>query len=93
MPGGETKVSRRLERIVVEVGVWWMRPMPSLLAEPSQPRAIQEVLGDMVAICVMEVEVGLMVRGESEDGGGVEQAPGPREEPLSVNILALSYVL
>jgi hypothetical protein len=29
---------------VAEVAVWRMRPMPSLLAEPSQPRAIQEDL-------------------------------------------------
>lgn len=44
MPGGETNVSRRLERILVSVGVWRMTPMPSLLAEPSQPRAIYEDL-------------------------------------------------
>lgn len=38
------KVCRRLERMVVEVVVWRMRPMPSLLAEPSHPRAIHEDL-------------------------------------------------
>ena len=41
-PGGETKVWRMLERMVagpLDLG-WRIRPTPSLLAEPSRPRAI-----------------------------------------------------
>ena len=53
MPGGEWKVWRRLERMVVDVGVCRMTPMPSLLAEPSQPMAIQESLAILVlCLCV-----------------------------------------
>lgn len=67
------KVWRRLERMVVDVVVWRMRPMPSLLAEPSHPRAIHEDLEvaevmsdvaedvdvdvDVLEAGVMEVEV------------------------------------
>lgn len=41
-PGGETKVWRMLERMRAGPGLdgWWMRPTPSLLAEPSRPIAI-----------------------------------------------------
>lgn len=52
VPGGETNVSRRLERMVVLVGVCWMTPMPSLLAEPSHPRATQDFLLGSIAVCV-----------------------------------------
>lgn len=41
-PGGETNVCRMLERIVArppDLGCW-IRPTPSLLAEPSRPRDI-----------------------------------------------------
>lgn len=48
VPGGETNVWRRLERIFVSVAVWRMTPMPSLLAEPSHPRAMYVVLGAMM---------------------------------------------
>lgn len=40
-PGGETKVWRMLERISAGLpGVCLISPTPSLLAEPSRPRAI-----------------------------------------------------
>ena len=41
-PGGETNVCRMLERMVAgppDLGCW-IRPTPSLLAEPSRPRDI-----------------------------------------------------
>lgn len=46
MPGGLTKVWRRFARMSTRevqgelgVGMWcWIRPMPSLFAEPSRPR-------------------------------------------------------
>lgn len=57
VPGGEMNVCRRLERMVAEVGVWRMRPMPSLLAEPSQPRAIQEDLVEDVGGADVDVDV------------------------------------
>ena len=41
-PGGEMKVWRMLERGMAgpPLGGWRIRPMPSLLAEPSRPRDI-----------------------------------------------------
>lgn len=70
MPGGETKVWRRLARMVVVEGlvVWRMRPMPSLLAEPSQPRAIQESLamGVGVGVCLFVFSCCLIVKGGFE---------------------------
>lgn len=44
MPGGETKVCRKLERMDVPVGECLMTPIPSLLADPSQPKAMYDDL-------------------------------------------------
>ena len=63
MPGGETKVWRMLERTVMRsegvpgVPSCRITPMPSLLADPSQPRAMRRGLEVMSTVMVTDLEV------------------------------------
>lgn len=74
VPGGETKVSRTLERTVdspVEMSCA-ITPIPSLLAEPSQPRAMRrffwggfddiEVVIFVLSVVLVWVGMGVVAR-------------------------------